>query len=427
MSSRNNDFSSHTPFHQEISHGSSARLHHSPNHTTGPFPFLNPTSARFYHHSQDDSDLSDSKSGHGDISYEWTSGNNRKGRHALVISRAAHESPDIATPPPSTDIGQILKSISRMFTSYPYWDISWLVAYGFTWGSIIWVLNAIFVFLPEILPNSEFTNEVLDGAGITAFMGATIFEFASILLMLETMNENRTGHFGWAVEELMDNEAQKVRMRIRKDYDHCQHFHENRHGLLQKPSLADQDYQDRSKEYGFSSTDLEKTKSPYENAHQKSWTWLVSYADFKAHYLRDIGFLACSAQFFGASVFWISGFTALPGIQNNLSAGPVINGVYWSPQVIGGSGFIVSGILFMLETQTIWWKPSFTTLGWHIGAWNLIGGVGFTLSGAFGFETKSWSSYQSACSTFWGSFAFLIGSLIQLYESLEKRPVSVED
>lgn len=423
MSRRNNDFKSHAPFHQEITHVSSAHLNHTPNDTTGPFSFLNPTSARFYHHSKSDS--AHKPNGQGHISYKWSSGNNRKGRHALIISRAAHESPDIATPPPSSDVKQILIGVGRMVTRYPYWDISWLIAYGFTWGSIIWVLNAMFVYIPLLRPSSEFSDEVLDGAGITAFLGATIFEFASILLMLETMNENRTGDFGWAVEELVDNEKQML--KVTADHTHCQHFHENRHGLLQEPRLANQEHQDRSKEYKLGANDLEHCKSPYENAHQKSWTWLVSWADFKSHYARDIGFLACTSQFLGASVFWISGFTALPGIQNKLSAGPVINGVYWAPQVIGGSGFIVSGILFMLETQTIWWKPSFTTLGWHIGAWNLIGGVGFTLSGAFGFETKSWGSYQSACSTFWGSFAFLIGSVIQLYESLEKRPVSVED
>jgi hypothetical protein len=91
--------------------------------------------------------------------------------------------------------------------------------------------------------------------------------------------------------------------------------------------------------------------------------------------------------------------------------------------VIGGSGFIASGILFMLETQTQWYRPAFDVLGWHIGFWNLIGGVGFTLSPAFGYDTDRWAQYEAGLSTFWGSWAFLIGSVIQLYESLQKHPV----
>ena len=77
----------------------------------------------------------------------------------------------------------------------------------------------------------------------------------------------------------------------------------------------------------------------------------------------------------------------------------------------------------MIETQERWYKPAFHVLGWYIGFWNLIGGVGFTLCPAFGYNTQSWAQYQASLSTFWGSWAFLIGSLIQLYESLQKHPV----
>jgi hypothetical protein len=76
---------------------------------------------------------------------------------------------------------------------------------------------------------------------------------------------------------------------------------------------------------------------------------------------------------FGATVFWISGFTALPPIYDALTTTAALNGAYWAPQVIGGSGFIVSGILFMIETQQKWYLPAPKVLGWHIGVWNLLG------------------------------------------------------
>lgn len=40
----------------------------------------------------------------------------------------------------------------------------------------------------------------------------------------------------------------------------------------------------------------------------------------------------------------------------------------------------------MLETQHRWYKPALGTLGWHIGFWNLIGAIGFTVRLLFYFQ-----------------------------------------
>jgi hypothetical protein len=141
--------------------------------------------------------------------------------------------------------------------------------------------------------------------------------------------------------------------------------------------------------------------------------------------MHDLGFIASFAQLIGATIFWVSGLTALPGIYDHMSR-PITIIFYWTPQVLGGTGFIVSGFVFMLETQSRWYKPAFKTLGWWIGVWNLIGGVGFTLCPAFGYDERSWAQYQACLSTFWGSWAFLIGSVLQWYESLDKYPVEIE-
>jgi hypothetical protein len=50
--------------------------------------------------------------------------------------------------------------------------------------------------------------------------------------------------------------------------------------------------------------------------------------------------------------------------------------------------------------------------------WNCVGGVGFTLCAAFGLSTAHWAQYQSALSTFWGGWAFLLGSVLQLFEAV---------
>lgn len=74
----------------------------------------------------------------------------------------------------------------------------------------------------------------------------------------------------------------------------------------------------------------------------RSWVWVPSAHDVGVHYLRELGFLASFTQCYGATVFWISGFTALPGINNKMSQG-LLDGIYWAPQIVGGTGFFLSG------------------------------------------------------------------------------------
>jgi hypothetical protein len=45
------------------------------------------------------------------------------------------------------------------------------------------------------------------------------------------------------------------------------------------------------------------------------------------------------------------------------------------------------------------------------------------LSGIFLFPRSSGMRFQASLATFWGSWAFLISSVIQWYESLDKYPV----
>lgn len=62
-----------------------------------------------------------------------------------------------------------------------------------------------------------------------------------------------------------------------------------------------------------------------------------------------------------------------------------------------------------------------------VGFWNLIGALGFTLCGALGYSSSSGAVYQSALSTFWGSWAFLIGSGIQICESVWREAPETDE
>jgi hypothetical protein len=135
---------------------------------------------------------------------------------------------------------------------------------------------------------------------------------------------------------------------------------------------------------------------------------------------------------FAATIFWVSTITGIPGVIDMENV-PLTIGIYWVPQIIGGSGFTVArhlfliidadhSLLFMFETQLNWYRiRPFDSLGWHVGFWNLVGAIGFALCGVFGIASSHpWAEYQSGCSTFWGGWAFLIGSIIQWIECLNR-------
>jgi hypothetical protein len=161
--------------------------------------------------------------------YQWRSRDNRKGRHALILQEPAKEARLLA-PLPTSSPRQVLRGIQRMLFTCPYWDISYLVAVLFTFGSVVWVINGFFAYLPLVRPASEFPHEASTATGVTAFIGATIFEIGSVLLMLEAVNAHREDCFGWAIGRVMESGENLLLERLKPDLEECQHRHRRRYG-----------------------------------------------------------------------------------------------------------------------------------------------------------------------------------------------------
>lgn len=229
--------------------------------TKGPLTCLNPTQAKFQYlptvsgprqsgtttttittTSVADVDNTRSKAAVPAIQYKWTSRNNRKGRHALVVFCKASEKTEHLAVQSTATWRPVLDTLWRMLTFYPFWDISWGVAFVFTWGSALWVLNGLFVFLPFVYPASTFHDQVLIGGGVSAFIGATVFELGSVLLFLESVNEDRVGCFGWEVERVLcggggdleqhGSAGSILTTTATPDLKTCRHHHQNKQSLL---------------------------------------------------------------------------------------------------------------------------------------------------------------------------------------------------
>ena len=316
----------------------------------------------------------------------------------LVVPAGSNAKPEY--PNPTNSLKGVAKGIWRMCTVFAWWDVSWWIGVLFAVGSAIFIACGLFYFLPVAYPSTTFPGEATTAGGVTAFVGATLFQIGAILLVVEACNENQTGCFGWALEQAFshDSEAEgngtKTKATALCDHHHAHGVHKSSTVALQHPNAG------------------------------RRWEWWPTWHELTTHYFHELGFLASFILAVGATIFYVSGILALPGVYNHLPQG-VLYGIYWLTYLVGGILFVVSSGLYMLETQPNWYTPAPKLLGWWIGVFNMIGSVGWTLSASFGYCSASWCSYQSDLSLTWASIGFTIGSVLLWYEALDKYPVEM--
>ena len=49
-----------------------------------------------------------------------------------------------------------------------------------------------------------------------------------------------------------------------------------------------------------------------------SWRWWPTWEALKSHHCREIGYIACSIQLFGATLFSWCGLVSIPGISESI-------------------------------------------------------------------------------------------------------------
>jgi hypothetical protein len=104
---------------------------------------------------------------HDQIYHVWKSRDNRKGRHRHVITGPGAKEYDTGR---KSKVRKTAVGVSRMFTRFPVWDISYLVAVSFTIGKLpapfVVPLNYLFATFfsahPLFLPPFSNTAKVLN-------------------------------------------------------------------------------------------------------------------------------------------------------------------------------------------------------------------------------------------------------------------------
>lgn len=330
----------------------------------------------------------------------WTARGHRKGRYPEMVPhmsaeklfRVRHHRPRSLLAPWG------YKLFGWQPSSISYW-----VAMGFTVGSILWTVNGVFAMWP--LSNEK---AQLYSLGYTAFAGGFLFLVASYAGVMEALNAEESVTFGHEVKHdaqnltaIVNHGAAKVGVAAPKAMRNFAATASN--GPANDGGEGGSAYGD-GKERG-------KRRWRWWGWDWHSLSWVLTMLQL------------CGAIVFGISACITGPPHVLPVDVETHHHYILWDILYWLPQCIGSVFFIANSILAMVEAQHSWWRIKPLDLGWHVGFWNLLGGIGFFLSGAFGFKqypNPCCQHWGTAFSTFWGSIFFLISSYLLFPEMLNK-------
>lgn len=427
------------------------KLHLHSVRATGVTRLLNPTTIRMQARfgsgpSQEDSHgLQKAK----EMALLWRSRDNRKGRNSIAVPMMppveSEQTPLLPlryTPRLSAKISDIGNILWRMCTVFPYWDMAFWSGWSYTIGSALFVADGALAWGPVAFGESfESASAEKYGGPLCFFFGALFYQVGAVAAYLEAVND---GSFhGSAMRRLLEGHGDEVNKKLLDDKLHNFVSHIKPH------------HRDRDAEAFANSVDPEAGWNTKEHRHLRpgsiyptgkapaprrggvdlggeegdtstyaTWRWWPTWHALRTYHAFEIGYIACTIQLFGVTLYGITAIVILPGILDSLNSWQEL-GAYWVPQIVAAACFLIASIMFTLETQEKWWKPEPKVLGWWIGVWSIIGSVGFELCAAFGVPSGNlhWASYQSDLSSMWGSAAYLIGSFLQWYEALSKNPI----
>ncbi|KAK4635159.1 hypothetical protein CLAFUW4_01897 [Fulvia fulva] len=302
--------------------------------------------------------------------------------------------------------------------------------------------SSLFAWIPVAFPETEFEGEKYYLVGLLGVVGVVAYQIGAMLAYLEAVNDGCIhGSFLRRFLEVHETDEkrlfdQKLRLfahhmlpsrRKRRAGTNVHQTIEELEGGWEAATGADSALQasvshaDSVPRRGGLDLGIEQG----QNREYHRFRWWPTWENFKSHHLYEIGFLACSIQFLGATMLIAPGIVALPGIPESL-ADWELNVAYWVPDIVGSVAFVTASMMLMLETQTKWYRPNFGVLGWWVSLWAVMGSVGFLLCGALGAVVRKyhWADYHATLANSLGSASFLVASLLMWYEAVNKRSIS---
>lgn len=383
---------------KSVTHRARRRLHLDSIRATGPSRFFNPTNIRV-HVRWNDEDSTTGTVPAGSISHEraflWRSRDQRKGRNSIAVPTSAATSPSRPWRQRfGFGFGQLLKGVWRMCTHFPYWDMAWWSGWTYTIGSALFVMDGAWAWRAVAYPDLDPASLSTYGGPLSFFFGAVLYQIGAVMSYFEAIND---GSFsGSAMRRFLEgHEEDSKAMLDGKIHNFFGHFvpptREER-AAQKKADAVDPEAgwrtRDRAERPGSvypagkgpaprrGGVDLGEAEEKEKGLYYDKWRWYPSWYCLRHHHVYEIGYIACSIQLLGVTLYGVTAIVVLPGVLSSLSHWQE-EAAFWGPQVAASCCFLIASLMFMFETQTKWWKPEIFVLGWWLGFFATVGSIGF--------------------------------------------------
>lgn len=392
---------------KSVAHTAKQKLHLHSVKATGPSTFFHPTNVRVHVKWKDDGQHPSRSisAGHSsslgritnERAYLWRSRDNRKGRNSVAVPTSGARAKLIPLRSRLvSELRQISKHVLRMCMTFPYWDMAFWSGWSYSWGSVLFIIDSAWAWKDVAEPESQPESLTKWGSPLCFFFGALLYQLGATMAYFEAVND---GSFqGSAMQRFLDgNEEDSKKMldeKIHAFFGHLKPHLHHRHG----EKGAGEAVHSVDPEAGWKAKDRnERPGSIYPSGKAPAprrggidfgesqegttkvyttWRWWPTWHALRTHHVYEIGYLACAIQLFGATLYGITGVVDLPGILTSLAHWQK-EAAFWIPQIVASVCFVTASVLFTLETQEKWYRPEPGVIGWWIGAWALVGSIGF--------------------------------------------------
>ncbi|KAK0303035.1 hypothetical protein LTR01_008326 [Friedmanniomyces endolithicus] len=246
----------------------------------------------------------------------WRARDQRKGRGAKVAP-VLSSSGTPQQPPKSQHLSQtkqIIRNIARIFTTFPYRDTAFWSAWSYTIGSALFIIVSAFAWAPLAYPRAAFAGEQKYGVPLSFFLGALFFQLGAVVAYLEAVNT--VPSHGIAMGNMLDgretggHEAREEALHALGTGWKCREGARGTAGL----SIAVLKLQ---RAPGSGGVDAGEAGEGSSNGH-RTWRWWPTWHALRTFHTYEIGYLACSFQLLGATLYCAVAVVIMPGILDSL-------------------------------------------------------------------------------------------------------------
>lgn len=294
----------------------------------------------------------------------------------------------------------VLHNFWIMLTTFPYWNMAFWSGWCYSIGSALFIISSCISWVPLAFPDvGESENLQTYGGPLTFFFGACLYQIGGVMAYLEAIND---GCFaGAAMKRLLeghqDIERELLDAKLHTFFGHLipHHHHDDdddeQNGTSEAPqsnwesitnsNSRPEDVYDEAKErverrQGVDHGSASAQQQSGEVREYLVWRWWPTWHSFIHYHIRELGYVACTVQLFGVTLFGVTSIVILPGIYDSLSQWQLV-AAYWVPQTVASCCFIIASIMFTIMAQERWNKPKWGAVSWWIGIHALIGSIGF--------------------------------------------------